>query len=169
MDKPVDKLGQLQYKRFFSHFWVCIYVVLAGVIFSPMVQGAQTVDEEGMKCVHQAIQQKQLGSAFEQLCKMAEHDCGYSQCLLGIMYEKGLGVKKDIDRAIEKYREAAEPLYRRAMDILENDKVPRKKQLATTLQNLAVLCEMNDRIDEAENLFSRAISMLEESEKEWEQ
>lgn len=100
--------GNRSISRILAYFVISTSVILTGTIFCPSVQADQLVDEEGMKCLHDAIQQKQLRGAFKQLCKMADHDCGYSQCLLGIMYEKGLGAKKNIDRAIEWYRKAAE-------------------------------------------------------------
>lgn len=65
------------------------------------------VDNEGRKCVHEAIENKKFQEAFKQACKMADHDCGYSQCLLGIMYENGVGVKQNISTAVEWYQKAA--------------------------------------------------------------
>jgi TPR repeat protein len=66
-----------------------------------------SVDKEGMSCVHQSIKNKQYQKACELLCNMADHDCVYSQCLLGLMYEKGLGVEKNINKAIDWYAKAA--------------------------------------------------------------
>lgn len=83
--------------------WLCLVIVCPSSIGS-----SEPVDKEGMRCVHEAIKNKQFRSAVEQLCTMAGHDCVYSQCLLGIMYEKGLGVKKDINQSMDWYRKAAD-------------------------------------------------------------
>jgi TPR repeat protein len=66
-----------------------------------------SVDKEGMNCVHQSIKNKQYKKACELLCNMANHNCVYSQCLLGLMYQRGLGVEKDINKAIDWYAKAA--------------------------------------------------------------
>lgn len=73
----------------------------------PTGLAAGEVDEVGRKCVHEAIENKKFKAAFKEACRMADHDCQYSQCLLGIMYENGVGVKQDIEKAIVWYKKAA--------------------------------------------------------------
>ena len=96
--------------RFNTYSFVVSFTMLLSYIFSSTslpAAAAYTVDKKGRKCVHEAIENKQFKDAFKQACKMADHDCTYSQCLLGIMYEKGVGVEKDISKAIDWYTKAA--------------------------------------------------------------
>lgn len=81
----------------------CLLLIISNI----SVTIARTnVDEASMKCVCQLLKEKQYKEAFERLHNMAEHDCIYSQCLIGLMYEKGLGVEKDINRAVDWYAKA---------------------------------------------------------------
>ena len=58
---------------------------------------------------------------------------------------------------------AAEPLYRRALTILETSLGPDHPDVATALNNLAELLRTTNRLAEAEPLFRRALTILETS------
>jgi tetratricopeptide (TPR) repeat protein len=60
----------------------------------------------------------------------------------------------------ERY-EAAEPLYRRALEILENDPGRNAEASALCLESLAELCRRTRRPDEAEGFFRRAVAAWE--------
>jgi len=106
----MKRTGNDKFKQDLKHLLrtsICLFLLIC--FCSPSsISATEPVDKKGMECVHEAIKNKQFRSAVEQLCKMADHDCGYSQCLLGIMYEKGLGVKKDVSQSIDWYRKAAD-------------------------------------------------------------
>ena len=55
----------------------------------------------------------------------------------------------------------AEPVLRRAVDILNQFSGLRNKQLAVTMQNLAKVLDAREEHDEAENLLQQAIKILE--------
>ena len=85
--------------------WAIVLLVASILVVGQAASAA--VDVEGRKCVHDAIENNNFRKAFEQACKMADHDCSYSQCILGLMYEKGVGVEKDVTKAVEWYTKAA--------------------------------------------------------------
>jgi len=57
----------------------------------------------------------------------------------------------------------AEPLYRRALAILEKSYGPDHPVVATNLNNLALLLRATNRLSEAESLYRRALAILEKS------
>ena len=96
------------WRRSSLHHWVWVVVFFMSSMLAMEPEASAAVDVDGRKCVHAAIKNNNFREAFEQACKMADHDCKYSQCLLGIMYEQGIGVKKDVSKAISWYQKAAE-------------------------------------------------------------
>jgi tetratricopeptide (TPR) repeat protein len=62
----------------------------------------------------------------------------------------------------EKYAEA-EPLYRRALEILERGEGAEQPDTATSLNNLAVLYDTQGRYSEAEALYRRALAIDEKT------
>lgn len=72
--------------------WAIVLLVASILVVGQAASAA--VDVEGRKCVHDAIENNNFRKAFEQACKMADHDCSYSQCILGLMYEKESVLRK---------------------------------------------------------------------------
>ncbi|HEY7188202.1 MAG TPA: tetratricopeptide repeat protein, partial [Vicinamibacterales bacterium] len=58
---------------------------------------------------------------------------------------------------------AAENLLREAARLQEASLGPRHPDLANTLNNLGIVCEMTDKPDEAEQYFRRAVSIARTS------
>jgi Flp pilus assembly protein TadD len=58
---------------------------------------------------------------------------------------------------------AAEPLLRRAVQILEDEYGPDDARLASPLSALGAACAARGRLAEAERLYRRALSLLEET------
>ena len=56
--------------------------------------------------------EKLFSDILEDIIRLAEDKNPFAQCILGLMYEYGDGVKQDYEKAVKWYREAAEQGYR---------------------------------------------------------
>ena len=54
------------------------------------------------------VKAKHYTKAYAKFKELGEHDCPFSNCILGVMNQKGEGVKKDIDQAIRYYERSAQ-------------------------------------------------------------
>ena len=97
--------------------------------------------------------EKQFKAALKEAEKFGEEDprLGISLSRLGNVY-----------RAEKRYAEA-EPLYRRALAILEKALAPEHPFVATPLNNLAELYRTQGRYAEAEPLYKRALAIREKA------
>lgn len=55
--------------------------------------------EEELNLGHQHVKNAEYKRAYKQFKKLAKKGCPYSQCIVGIMHQKGIGTKKDSKRA----------------------------------------------------------------------
>lgn len=63
-----------------------------------LLKGA-AVSEEELNIGHQHIQNSDYKRAYKQFRKLAKKGCPYSQCIVGIMHQKGIGTHKNPKRA----------------------------------------------------------------------
>jgi hypothetical protein len=64
--------------------------------------------EPELEKAHDEVKAKHYTKAYAKFKDMGEHDCPFSNCILGVMNQKGEGVKKNIDQAIKYYERSAQ-------------------------------------------------------------
>jgi TPR repeat protein len=55
-----------------------------------------------------SITAKHYHQGYAQFKRMADHGCPFSQCILGVMHQRGMGVKKNVSQAIYWFQKSAQ-------------------------------------------------------------
>jgi hypothetical protein len=86
---------------------------LATIVFTLPVANAKvssirTVDTIRLNEAGNLISSKHYYSGYVKFKNMAKHGCPFSQCIVGLMYQKGLGVKKSSAQALYWFQKSAQ-------------------------------------------------------------
>ena len=91
----------------YPFLWIrCFGVVLIGLL-TVLILSLQASEIERLSPA-QLIEAKRYGEAIPQLLLLAEAGDVYAQTKLGVLYENGLGINRNLEAAIHWYRTAAE-------------------------------------------------------------
>ncbi len=113
-------------------FYFCIIILLLVVSHASARAAA---NEQKLDRAAVCVKNKDYKTAYRQFKRMAQHGCPYSQCVVGIMHQKGVGTKKDGKTAAYWFEKSAaqgynEAEYRLGKLHLEGNGVPRNVELA---------------------------------------
>ncbi len=97
----------------FTHLFLLIAFsfTLAGTLQSGATKPEQTSEEQihlRYEQAHLAVKNRNYEEAFMRLHKLADEGRPEAQHMVGVMYEKGIGVHKDLHKAVLYYRKAAD-------------------------------------------------------------
>ncbi|MBR1778809.1 MAG: sel1 repeat family protein [Alphaproteobacteria bacterium] len=107
------KVFFLQYKALFlwgPAIFVLGFVLAAAVFRGPKVPKTEEDYTNALKTGEHLFENKRYDEAFEYLIYPGEHGYPKARFLLGEMYYNGWGIEKDLRRAFEYYRQAADDL-----------------------------------------------------------
>ena len=107
------KVFFLQYKAFFlggALIFVLGFAVATAVFHGPKVPKTEEDYTNALKTGERLFEKKRYEEAYEYLIYPGEHGYPKARFLLGEMYYNGWGVEKDVKRAFENYKLAAENL-----------------------------------------------------------
>ncbi len=133
------KVFFLQYKSYFVlSFLIFLFgFVLAAVLFrGPKVPKTEQDFTDALETGTHLFEMKRYEEAFEYLIYPSEHGYPKARFLLAEMYYKGLGVEKDLKRAFDNYKMAADNLieakYMAASMAFRGETKEMPKGIATT-------------------------------------
>jgi TPR repeat protein len=88
---------------------VIVICTILSTFIVPLTSFAATiaVDTDNLNKAQKLIRTKHYHQAYARFETMAKHGCPFSQCILGIMNQRGLGVKKNSPQALHWFQESA--------------------------------------------------------------
>ena len=97
-----------QYSPLFL-FALSLLLILNAPVLGAEVTSKQTDSvEQRFEQAHLAVKNKNYHEAFQRLSKLADEGHPEAQHFVGLMYEKGIGVKKNLRKAVSYYHRAAD-------------------------------------------------------------
>lgn len=90
-----------------------VFAILLLTLSVPAL-GLTRTDLQGLETAGQCVKSKNYNEAYTHFKRMGDHGCPFSNCLLGIMFQKGNGVNKSIPKALAYYRKSANKGFRDA-------------------------------------------------------
>jgi len=110
LERPSDLTMASSVVLFFKSFTIVLCFFLSSLALSLPLASAALAEEasrEYLDKVHAQIKEHHYQEAMRLLKMKAEKGCSYSQSLLGLMYQKGLGCKADLKEAAHYFGMAA--------------------------------------------------------------
>lgn len=134
------KVFFLQYKSCFvlgTVIFVLGFLAAAVIFRGPKIPKTEQDFSDALETGTHLFEMKRYDEAFEYLIYPSEHGYPRARFLLGEMYYNGLGVEKDLKRAFENYKMAADQLveakYMAASMAFRGETKEMPKGMATTL------------------------------------
>jgi len=85
----------------------CATILLLFSSQGTALAAVSAVNERGLSAATAHVNNGNYATAYKHFLRMAQHGCPYSQCIVGIMYQKGIGVKKDAQEAMRWFEKSA--------------------------------------------------------------